>query len=149
MKYMYDDSHIGSESEIILQKRRKEFTIRSREYKDLLFSISSYFPKRFMKRYTESFYFHDYEIESILFQGKYPSSVTMVISDGKNSFSLIYEKVSLFQSNVTDAIYFTDIVYNEILPTENGFFSHEFELSNENSSMMIVFKKLRFRRLKQ
>ena len=147
MEYMYDDALWEIDSEETIRFKQEAFNQRCRTYETILNSCSARFPKRFVKQYTESFYFHDYRIQSILFCGEYPASVARTITDGQNVFSVIYERVTTFRCGIADALYSTDIVYNEILPCGNNAFSHEFQLSYQNSKMLIVFRRLRFRRL--
>ncbi len=141
MKYLFYRELIRLNQEE-RQIEEKAYFKRVKEYLELFETIKHCFSKRFVSVY-EKHSFHDYNLISIENSLHEKQWIRIIFEYGNKFIELQFKNFQVFNCsiNVEDGSFHQVIEY-EILPLEDGFFSHEFSLSSKKSYIFIVAERV-------
>lgn len=150
MRYFTNElwSKINSQS----QKEREEANIEWEENDKTYSAIFEIVKDRLSKKYLEIYFrnhgFHDFQIKNIVLSHqqygvKNPISVEIYITNGSETYKIAYKSVTKFDINYESDIEakrgFDDWGYDEFLPIDELFISHEI-LFASGATIFIYFK---------
>ncbi len=139
MKYLYynHDSLMNTEER---DAETKAYFERAEAYLKLFETIKPFFSKKFISEYEKAG-FHDYDLLAIE-QQPLNNSVVITLSHHNKYYYLIFKNVVEYRCSMVVDGPKQQVLEYEILPLENGSFSHELSLSSGQSNIFITAKKL-------
>ena len=138
MKYLYysHDSLMNTEER---DAETKAYFKRAEAYLELFETIKPFFSKKFISEYEKAG-FHDYDLLAIERQ-TLNNSVVLTLSHHNKYHYLIFKNVAKFKCSMVVDGTKQQVLEYEILPAEDGYFTHEMSLSSGKSSIFISAKK--------
>lgn len=147
MKYLYYNPMLSVNSPEC-ETDYKAFQERCREYRSVFSQFEECFSKKFVSTYNKDG-FHDYELSGLEYTK--PSrgciKLSFVDVDLDMQYDLVFKGVVSLECRFKEfGFRKQQVLTYEILPAEDGCFSHEFWLcSDEEGTLKIIAKKVVFR----
>ena len=130
------------------------------EYSKIFVTVKELLPKKFMKIYLKEHGFHDYQLRNFeIIHGKEgyidPVAVSMDITDGYNSWNIVYKKIKKISINYEQDIDnskrrlysgFDNYGYDEFFQIDEKTFSHEI-LFASGATILIHFEKIQINKI--
>lgn len=130
-------------------------SIQCKKYWDEFDSCAHRLPKSFVKYYKQHG-FHDDILEKLEVvkrrtKGKKVIDIITQFRAGKQLYEICYNDVVKFETslNVEEYCEIGDYLDGEILPVDDKYMSHEFGFYDYESEILIHFRKLQFRKIRE
>lgn len=133
--YRYDMwQGINSEDPKVCEDAKQEFEKNGKEYAEIFQLVKQRLPKQFLKPYLGNSGFHDWFLASVqvLHEKRYtkkPITISLEVTNGKITYRIIYDNVKKiaidYAKETDDRMGFDDWGYDEFLPVDDEFLSHE------------------------